>query len=261
MPHPWEVGDESQRWDAYLHPVYNLVLRNKLDPGGERIVTPDQLRRAEGDVVERRLATLPEQGLPATYDLDGLKSIHCYLFQDVYEWAGDLRTVNMARGQGVPFAPYEDIEAVVAEVASMVKDTDLLRAVPSEKYPDSLAVVFHGLNVGHSFREGNGRVQRAFVSALAAESGSRIDWTEVPGKVNDFASRLAREGDMRPLQEVFSAIVREAPDTTAPFSPGRGALCASFPERPSPRGPEQVTDAEHRQDRHEPSQDRDYGRE
>lgn len=127
MPHPWEVGDETERWKGCLHPVYNLTLRTKLGT----ITTPDELRRREADFVERRLATLDEHRLPGTYDLEGLQAVHRHLFQDVYEWAGDLRTTGMGRGRGddrVPFLPVDAIASAVGATAAMIRDTDLLRS-------------------------------------------------------------------------------------------------------------------------------------
>lgn len=228
MPHPWEVGDHRQRWAGYLHPVYNLTLRTKL---GE-IQTPGELRAAEDDFVERRMATLRAHDLPGTYDLDGLKAIHRHMFQDVYEWAGDLRTVDMGRGTGPPFLPHDQLVEGLGIIANGLRDTDLLRTVPAERYPETLMVVYNQLNTAHPFREGNGRTQRAFVSALAEESGRSLDWTKVSGLVNDRASRLAREGNLDPLREVFSTVVQTAPGTRGGGSSVRRAADASFPSPP-----------------------------
>lgn len=84
---PWEIGTEHQRWDGYLDPdtwdpeVGAPVLRNLV---GAR--TYDELRQAEDVLVPMRAAELADLGLPATFDLDGLRSIHRQLFQDVYEY-------------------------------------------------------------------------------------------------------------------------------------------------------------------------------
>lgn len=139
MAHPWELGDHEQRWKGYLHPVYNLTLRTKLGV----MQTPEELRAAEGDFVERRLLTLRAHGLPGAYDLDGLRGVHRHLFQDVYEWAGDPRTVSMGRG-GQAFAHFDDIPVFVGEVAGVVRDTDMLQAVPETQFPESLAMVITG---------------------------------------------------------------------------------------------------------------------
>lgn len=236
MPHPWEVGDEHQRFKGHMHPVYDLTLCNKLDSPQNPITTPGQLRAQEADFVERRLLTLGEHHLPGSYDLDGLRAVHWHLFQDVYEWAGDLRTVNMARGrQSVAFLPVEAIAPAVRATAAFVADTDLLRGGSEREFPARLAQVYHEVNQAHPFREGNGRTQRAFVGALAGESGHRVDWTRPAELANDQASRLAREGDLGPLVDMFTEVVSRS---GGPGQPGRSQRLrgAAFPS-PARQGP------------------------
>lgn len=82
--------------------------------------------------------------------------------------------------------------------------------------PGALATVYDIVNQAHPFREGNGRVQREFLSALASESGHHIDWTKVTLSVgdreneNDRVSRLALAGDNGPMRDMFARIVTRA---------------------------------------------------
>lgn len=178
---PWQVGAESQRWNGYLdHQNYDPtvghgVLRNLVGA-----TTYDELRHREDTFVGYRGATLRTNGLPATYDLAGLQSIHRHLFQDVYAWAGELRTVSIAKGSSA-FVEPEHIESSFAQIAEVIRDTDQLRTVPPDRYPASLARVYHVVNTIHPFREGNGRSQREFITALAREAGYTVDWQSVPG--------------------------------------------------------------------------------
>lgn len=101
MPHPWDTGDIERNWQGYFVPGTSL-LRNRV---GAR--TADELRDAENDLVETRLIELREDPNlvgQRSYDLDYLQRIHQHLFQDVYEWAGDLRTVGIEKG-GESFCP------------------------------------------------------------------------------------------------------------------------------------------------------------
>ncbi len=95
-PQPWEVGDHPQRWQGYLDPDTG-VLRNLV---GARSL--EQLHIIEDDLVEARTIELLEKPVQGTYDLAHIQGIHRQLFQDVYPWAGELRTVNMEKGR--PFA-------------------------------------------------------------------------------------------------------------------------------------------------------------
>ncbi len=243
MSRPWETGDEHARWDGYLLED-GRTLRNLV---GAR--TPDALRHAEDHLVEARAFTLREHSLPATYDLAGLRAIHRHLFQDVYDWAGDVRTVSIRKSRDGWFAPLDRIEDAMGVVATYLRDTDNLRTLDAGDVPGALASVYDVINQTHPFREGNGRMQREFVTALARESGHRLDWTQVtlsrPGyeSENDQASRLARTGDRGPLRAMFARITtrtdRDSFDVAA-FEAVRIAqagranrIASSTPHRPS----------------------------
>lgn len=203
---PWESGDEHARWDGYLL-ADGRTLRNRVGA-----TTPEMLREREDRRVEARALTLRERGLPAAYDLAGLRAIHRHLFQDVYDWAGEVRTVSIRRSRDGWFAPLDRIEDAMDAVATYLRDTDNLRTFDPSDVPGALASVYDVVNQTHPFREGNGRVQREFITALARESGHRLDWTRAtlgrPGyeSENDQASRLARTGDRGPLRAMFARI-------------------------------------------------------
>lgn len=97
QPNPWAVGDHDARWLGYLLAPGSTVLRNKVGA-----TTLEALRVAENDLLEFRVAELRSQPrlVDRTYDLSHLKALHFHLFQDVYEWAGELRTVGIAKGEG-----------------------------------------------------------------------------------------------------------------------------------------------------------------
>ena len=90
-PRPWEIGDHEARWAGYLLAPGSPVLRNKVGA-----TTSDELRAAENDLLEFRLTELRSQPrlVSRTYDLTHLQHLHFQVFQDIYEWAGDLRTVG-----------------------------------------------------------------------------------------------------------------------------------------------------------------------
>lgn len=172
---PWEVGDERQRWEGYLDPehwdssVGQGVLRNLV-----RARDYDELREIEDAAVGMRAMTLRAHGIPGSYDLAGLQQVHRHLFQDVYEWTGDLRTVNIVKA-GPGFVPTDQIESLMHLVTARIEETDLLRAVPEPTFTETLARVYNAVNAAHPFREGNGRTQREFITALARESGHTLD--------------------------------------------------------------------------------------
>lgn len=229
---PWEVGTESQRWAGYLDQehfdpsVGQGVLRNLVGA-----TTYDQLRVREDAFVAARGTSLHTHGLPATYDLAGLQSIHHHLFQDVYQWAGELRTVDMSKGgTGPGFVSFDAIRPTFDQITDLLRDTELLRRIPTAMYPAALARVYDALNTVHPFREGNGRTQREFVTALAGEAGYNIDWRSVQAVVNDRASEAALTGDLAPMTTMFERIVRRGPATIGHSSTMLpGAVAAAYP--------------------------------
>ena len=93
-PPPWQVGDHEARWNAYLLTPGSAVLRNRVGA-----TTIEDLRSAENDLLEFRLAELRSRPrlIARTHDLTHLRRLHHHLFQDVYEWAGALRTVGLGK--------------------------------------------------------------------------------------------------------------------------------------------------------------------
>lgn len=202
-PRPWEVGDHQARWDAYLIEPGSPVLRNKVGA-----TTVEELRAAENDLLEYRLAELRERpGLVArTYDLDHLKALHRQLFQDVYEWAGELRTVGLAKGNGedASFMPPFEIERPVTHVGERIAETDNLRNVEPDDLVAEVTYLYDYLNFAHPFREGNGRTQREFFTQVLEETGRRMAWERVEMKQLHDACHVARTaGDTDLLSEVI----------------------------------------------------------
>lgn len=209
---PWHVDVEpaqAARWKGYLDPVYNMTLVNLVGA-----TTPDELDRKETPYVEARLIELAERPVSRTFDLKHLREIHRRLFQDVYPWAGETRTIDMHRPGGPSFVKWQDIPGELDIIATEVRDRGHLRGLEPTAFAAQAALIYNGLNTTHAFREGNGRTQRAWLSDLAELAGYSFDWSAVEGYRNDRASLLAREGDLDPLRQMFAAIVRPRPTTT-----------------------------------------------
>lgn len=235
---PWHADvetDENARWRGYLDETYNLTLRNLL--GAQ---TPGMLRQAEDDRVEARLIELAVRPVPQTFDLDHLREVHRRLFQDVYPWAGETRTVDMRRPGSAPFAPWGEIESRWDALADRIDSQDRLRGMSRADFAPAAASVYHEVNVLHSFREGNGRSQRVFMDDLATNAGWRFDWTRVRGQVNDAATEAARHGDSSLLDSMMDRIT--GPHPTRLVQDAANLRRAAFPlrdkgpARPRPRG-------------------------
>ncbi|MGV8850115.1 MAG: Fic/DOC family protein [Propionibacteriaceae bacterium] len=218
---------ELDRWNAYLDPTtfdpatHGPILANLVGA-----TTWAELRVREDAFVAIRAITLHTRDIPGSYDLDGLRAIHHHLFQDVYEWAGELRTVTT--GKSEPFAKPEEIAAIMGHVADRVEQTRQLRGLTEVAVSTELARVHHETNLAHPFRLGNGRTQREFVTALASVSGHTIDWSTITGEAEAAALRRARRGDLAPLTVLYAAALGQVTPDGGPsarhgFAAGRSA--------------------------------------
>jgi cell filamentation protein len=187
-------------WDPYLD-LEAGVLRNRLG-----LTDPEQLRRAEAGLTAVRLAQLATRPLPGLYDLEHLQAFHRLIFGEVYDWAGELRSVNI--GKGALFCPPDDLKAHAAAVFERLARADHLRGRPRAAFVDGLAAVLAEINSLHPFREGNGRAQRAFLSQLARTAGHPVRWAAMDPAENIDACRAAHlHGDPGPLRAMLNAIV------------------------------------------------------
>ena len=172
----------SEAWRQYLYPDTH-ALRNKLD-----LRDPEALREFERSATTARLDDLPR----TPHTPEGYKAIHRHLFQDVYEWAGKPRTVEMHRSEQTPdgtvrrdaFIPTPFIERGLSSTFDTLQTTlprlrQEARKPPERRDAELVAKVaashVGALNFIHAFRDGNGRTMRAQVDNLAQEAGLRLN--------------------------------------------------------------------------------------
>ena len=183
------------------------MLRNLLG-----ITDPGELARAEAALSASRLIDLERRRLPGGYDLDHLRAFHRYILGDVYDWAGELRTVTIAKGS--LFCLPQHLASAAADIFSQLAAADRLRGLNREQFIGQLAELLADVNALHPFREGNGRAQRAFLSQLAHDAGHHIDWIRMDPGINVTASAAAHRGDLAPMISMLGNL------TDLPHPPG-----------------------------------------
>lgn len=149
-------------FDPYLIP-HTRVLKNKLN-----VQTQEDLDFFENDLVSVRSYKLYENLPHAEGTVKQLQWIHHYLFQDVYDWAGQIRTIDMSKGGGEPFHPLEYMGAGIRYCEQTLKNDNLLQGLSIDEFISKLSVNYNNFNVLHPFREGNGRTQRVFLGYSCA---------------------------------------------------------------------------------------------
>lgn len=131
-------------WDPYLDDEHG-VLRNRLG-----ITSPEELAAAEADITHVRIAQLQRHPLPGRYDLAHLRAIHKWIFGEVYDWAGEIRTVSI--GKGALFCLPQHIEPVANELFGRLDGDRHLCGLGREEFVAKLTDLFADVNALHPFR-------------------------------------------------------------------------------------------------------------
>lgn len=138
----------------------------------------EELKRFERTVTKERLSQLEQNPIRGSFDLEHLKKIHRFIFQDVYPFAGEIRTETIAKDY-FTFAPAQFIVPAANDLFRQLKQEKYLKGLPLEEFADRAAFYMAEINVLHPFREGNGRTQREFIRELSVHAGYDLDWFRV----------------------------------------------------------------------------------
>lgn len=182
--------------DTYCYPGTD-VLRNKAE-----ITNAEELDAYEGELSTLRSIEILENPVVGQFDLTHLQHIHWTLFQDVYEWAGKFRTVDISRGNS-RFANVRFIESAANDIFSKLARESWLKGLDADTLSKRLAHYLSEINALHPFREGNGRVQRIFISQLSQSAGYQLDYSDLEQLQIYQAMELAFNGDESTLANLI----------------------------------------------------------
>jgi len=181
--------------DGYVYPATQTLI-NK-----QGIRDAGQLQKFERRVFVVRLETLPKQ---IQLTANGYHQIHRHFFQDVYEWAGKDRTVDI-RKSGSYFCRAIYVGPELEKRFEAIRSENGLQGLRADRFAYRAAEHVAELKAIHPFREGNGRTLRAFLGILAERAGHAIDMTRIDPKAwNDASRESFRSGDSTFMREVIS---------------------------------------------------------
>ena len=143
-----------------------MTLENRLGISGDA-----ELARAEEEVSKRRAAELFDSPLPGGLEVgsfDALAAVHRFLFEQIYEFAGEARSVNISKG-GFRFAPAIYLRDAIRQIERMPQSTF-----------DEIVEKYVEMNIAHPFREGNGRSMRIWLDMIfKKELRQVVDWSKI----------------------------------------------------------------------------------
>lgn len=178
--------DEYERkllriWESYFYPGTN-VLKNKLN-----IKDYDELKKKEAEISFEKLVELYDKPIKGNFNKEHLKAIHKYIFEDVYDWAGEYRYVDMVKETGFTQCSFID-QYLTKELELMQKEATQVHDI--NRLAIFLASYYVNLIAIHPFREGNGRSIREFLREFVIEISKNfksgpleLDWTNFNGDI------------------------------------------------------------------------------
>ena len=186
----------NTRNSIYCYPGTNL-LKNKLD-----IHDSNKLFKVEKQIVLAKLYVLRQNNLIGNFDMQHFQSIHKFLFEDIYDFAGKFRRENISKNN-FTFASWEYIEPELDKLLNNLKNENYLHNLDKANLASKLAYYLSELNVLHPYREGNGRTIREFIRQLSYVNGYNLDLTKsTPEKI--FAASIKSVIDISDLENILN---------------------------------------------------------
>ena len=178
------------------------VLVNRLNIRDEAL-----LEQAEALMTFAKASELEERPIPGGFDFSHYRAIHRFLFAELYDWAGEIRTVNLSK-KGTHFCPADRIMERAERIFGRVREHDQFRGLSRDRLIAEIVGFYCAVNELHPFREGNGRTQRAFLTQLIRNTGHDIRFADVDGDLLMIATIQASQGVTDQLFRVFREIIR-----------------------------------------------------
>ncbi len=150
------------------------VLRNKLN-----IKNNDILKKAEEEITLIKQMELLKNPIKGKFTKSHLFSIHRFIFEDIYRFAGKVRREQISKADTL-FYPPDLINRELDKLFMKIKEQNILHEKNEERIFENLAYIMAELNIIHPFREGNGRTIREFIRAMAKKQGYDLNWGNAP---------------------------------------------------------------------------------
>lgn len=182
--------------DPYVYPGTEILI-NKLGIREQSLL--DEAESIEFIYADQK--PLPEGKL----DFEHLKAIHHHFFGNLYPFAGEIRSIDMIKGESY-FASHTYIESAAHSLFGKLAKENHLQQSEKSEFCERLAYYFSEINALHPFREGNGRAQRAFCNILAQKAGYKLDWSAVQTEAYIQASIQSFDGNYQSMADIFKTI-------------------------------------------------------
>ena len=165
----------------------------------------EKLAWVEAQITFAKTVMLEENPIEGNFDFEHLKRIHEFLLCDLYEWAGQIRTVDISKKR-TKFLDAISVEEIANKCFSKIAE-GYLDDLPFEEFAKRIAEFYNDVNYIHPFREGNGRAQRVYFTQLIRHYGYDINFSEVDTDELMIATIQASGGVIDFLVEFFTEAI------------------------------------------------------
>ena len=166
------------------------------------------LKNIEAAITFAKISELEQTPINGCFDFEHYKSIHKYIFEDLYDWAGKIRDVDLSK-KGTSFTLAKDIESLAERCFARLKKENYFKTDDFDLFIENIVDFYCVSNMLHPFREGNGRTQRVFIAQLIRKNGFDIDFSEIDNDELIIATIHAANGVTDYLKDIFRQIIKQ----------------------------------------------------
>ncbi len=166
-----------------------------------------KLSEIEAEITFAKSAILESETVIPTLDFEFYKNIHRFLFEDLYDWAGEIRKVDISK-KGTVFCPASELENMCEACFNRIEKANYFKGISKEKFIVEIVDFYQTTNFLHPFREGNGRTQRIFISKLIKSNGYNFNFSNINPDLLMIATIKAANGVMDDLYAIFQKEIK-----------------------------------------------------
>ena len=177
-------------------------LINKLN-----ITDEETLKNVEAAITFAKISELEQTPIDGNFDFEHYKSIHKYIFEELYDWAGEIRKVDISK-KGTSFTLAKDIDSLAERCFARLPKENYFKTNNFDLFVENIVDFYCVTNMLHPFREGNGRTQRVFISQLIRKNGFDIDFSAIDNDDLIIATIHSANGVTDYLKDIFRQIIK-----------------------------------------------------
>ena len=166
-----------------------------------------KLSQVEAEITFAKAVVLESEEVKPPFNFEFYKNIHRFLFEDLYDWAGKLRKVDISK-KGTSFCLVNELEKLCEACFNRLEKANYFKGISRKKFVEEIVDLYQTTNFLHPFREGNGRTQRIFISKLIKYNGYDFNFSNINPDLLMIATIKAANGVTDDLYNIFNEEIK-----------------------------------------------------